>query len=175
MDVESRGDLMISNKAYEGFCKVIEDIIDEEKVQKMNGIYHHVDGVSCLDHSISVAYVSYLVCKKLHLNASAAARGGLLHDLYLCNWKETNTKQFKRLCLHPQMALENAKEYNLSKKEKDIIGNHMWPITLTKLPKCRESIVVCAVDKICALSEQTGIYWYIRVNDALRSLNKSIA
>lgn len=164
---------MIVKKSYVDFTEAIEDIIDDEKIQKMNGIYHHVKDVSCLDHSLFVAYVSFTICKKFRLNAHAAARGGLLHDLYLCNWEETNVKHYKRLFIHPQMALENASTFDLSKTEKDIIRNHMWPLTITKLPKCKESFIVSFADKICALSEQTGLYWRIQVSGSLRTLNKS--
>lgn len=164
---------MVAKKTYIDFNEAIKDIIDEEKIQKMNEIYHHVENVSCLDHSLFVAYVSYTICKKFKLNANAAARGGLLHDLYLCNWEETDTKHFKRLLIHPEMALENASTFNLSKTEKDIIRNHMWPLTITKLPKCRESFIVSFADKICALSEQTGLYWRIKANGSLRTLNRS--
>ena len=53
---------------------------------------------------------------------------------------------------HPQTALENAsKVCDLNKKEKDIILNHMWPVTFYRLPKCREAYIITLVDKYSAL------------------------
>ena len=75
------------------FAAVIRDLIRNEKVQQMEYIKHHVGGVSCLEHSIFVAYLSFIICKKLNLDAAAAARGGLLHDLYLCDWSKENVSR----------------------------------------------------------------------------------
>ena len=54
---------------------------------------------------------------------------------------------------HPSVALENAlKDYELSKKEQDIIKHHMFPLTIIP-PMCREAWLVCLADKICAGKE----------------------
>ena len=51
-------------------------------------------------------------------------------------------------------ALENARrEFTLSPVEQDIIEKHMWPLTLRRPPRYRESVVVCAADKLCAAAE----------------------
>ena len=55
---------------------------------------------------------------------------------------------------HPRTALENAcKYFNLNEIEKDIIEKHMWPLTLRKVPKYKESVVVTMVDKYCSTKE----------------------
>jgi uncharacterized protein len=51
----------------------------------MEKFIQHSD-VSCLEHCMSVSYNSYLICRRLGLNYQAAARGGLLHDLFLYDW-----------------------------------------------------------------------------------------
>ena len=99
----------------EEFRSCIADLIEHPDIQKMNQIKQHVDGVSCLDHCIFVSYLSFSICKKFHLNAVAAARAGLLHDLYLCNWSQTNIGPWKRLLIHPQIALRNAEIHGLSR------------------------------------------------------------
>ena len=101
----------------------------------------------------------------------AAARGGLLHDLYLCNWSQTNIGPWKRLLIHPQIALRNAEIHGLSDLEKDIISKHMWPLTLRKVPRHRESVVVNLADKICACTEMLRLYSKIGAAAALAKYN----
>ena len=104
----------------EEFRVYIDDLIQHPNVQMMNQIKQHINGVSCLDHCIFVSYVSFSICKKLKLNAKAAARAGLLHDLYLCDWSQTNIGPWKRLLIHPQIALRNAEIHGLSDLEKEV-------------------------------------------------------
>ena len=155
----------------EEFRSCIADLIEHPDIQKMNQIKQHVDGVSCLDHCIFVSYLSFSICKKFHLNAVAAARAGLLHDLYLCTWSQTNIGPWKRLLIHPQIALRNAEIHGLSDLEKDIISKHMWPLTLRKVPRHRESVVVNLADKICACTEMLRLYSKIGAAAALAKYN----
>ena len=51
------------------------------------------------------------------------------------------------------MALKNAKrDFRLTDREQDIIAKHMFPLT-PALPKYRESVLVCLVDKWCSTYE----------------------
>ncbi len=153
------------------FSACIKDIINDEAVQSMDNIKHHVHNVTCLDHCVFVSYVSFVLCKKLNLNYVAAARAGLLHDLYLCDWSKTNVSRFRRLMIHPAMALKNAEKFSLSHLERDIIIKHMWPVTLRQLPGYRESMVVNLVDKICACVEFMRLYHVFKAGRVLSSFN----
>lgn len=54
---------------------------------------------------------------------------------------------------HPKLSLKNANEIcDLSKKEKNIILRHMWPLTLCP-PRYREGYIVTFVDKYLATRE----------------------
>ena len=141
----------------EEFRLCIADLIQQPSIQTMDQIKQHVKNVSCLDHCIFVSYLSFSLCKKLRLNASAAARAGLLHDLYLCNWSQTNIGPWKRLRIHPQIALRNAEAHGLSNLERDIIAKHMWPLTVIP-PQCREAWIVTMADKYCSLLETMKIH-----------------
>ena len=99
--------------------------------------------------------LAYEICRILGLNAKAAARGGILHDLFLYDWhfhaKETGN-YFHGLT-HPRRALENAQRlFSLTDREKNIILRHMWPLTVTP-PKYREAYVIVMFDKYCSLME----------------------
>ena len=50
--------------------------------------------------------------------------------------------------------MKNAlKRWKLNDIEKDVIKKHMFPLTLFLVPKYKESIIVCLVDKVCATYE----------------------
>ncbi len=148
---------------YIQYRHCIHDIIDAPVVQKMSDYIQHGD-VSTLEHCILVSYLSFLVCRKLGMNYYAAARGGLLHDLFLYDWhnvpvKIRNPKDFFGMhgFVHSKKALKNAyKNFNLSLLEMDIIEKHMWPLTVVP-PKYNESFVVSCMDKVAAILEMMRI------------------
>jgi uncharacterized protein len=82
--------------------------------------------------------------------------------MYLCHWSAAGIGLWERLLVHPRMALQNTREWDLSPLEQDIILKHMWPITLRLVPKYRESIVVSLADKLCTIVELTGVYRLLR-------------
>ncbi|MDD2627590.1 MAG: phosphohydrolase [Clostridia bacterium] len=138
------------------FFIAIEDLIEHPAVLSSNLIMHH-GWTSCYKHMYNVAYYSYKMCKFLKLDWRAAARGAMLHDLYLYNWHK-EIGYFRELIKghhwkHPKIALENAnRHFDLTEKEKDIILNHMWPITV-KVPKYKETYIVSFADDICCFME----------------------
>lgn len=150
-----KSNLKEKNYRFYEFEKCIRDLLQNESVQKMKQFRHHRN-TNCFDHSLSVSYYSFLLCKYLGYDYISAARGGLLHDLFLYDWRTHQTGRLwkKHAFIHPYIALENAKIFNLNKIEKDIIEKHMWPLTL-KPPRYVESIIVCIVDKYSALLELT--------------------
>ena len=145
---------------YTEFYTIVQDLISNETVQKMKNFKQHYD-TSTYEHCFYVAYISYKICKKLKLDYKAAARGGMLHDLFLYDWrnsKELLNLERKHAFIHSKIALENAsKLFNLTNKEKDIIVKHMWPVTL-KLPKYPESFIITFVDKYSAIQESFAFY-----------------
>lgn len=142
------------------FYNTIKDLISNETVQKMKAYKQHYN-TSTYEHCLYVSYISYKICKKLGLDYKAAARGGMLHDLFLYDWR--NSKKVLNLerphaFIHPKIALENAsKLFNLSNKEQDIIKKHMWPVTIA-FPKYLESFIITFVDKYSAIAESFNFY-----------------
>ncbi len=140
------------------FNLIIADIINNETVNEMKKFRQHYD-TNCFEHCKDVAFYSYLICKKLNLDYEAAARGGMLHDLFLYDWrKKTSDRKSWHGFRHPRIALNNSnKIFILSDVEQDIILKHMWPLTVI-LPKYKESFIVSCVDKYCAIKESYEHY-----------------
>ena len=137
------------------FKNIINDLITNPTVQEMNNYIQHCD-TTCFEHCKNVAYYSYLVCKKCGFDYISASRGGMLHDLFLYNWrKKQRDIELKGLhaFVHPRISLNNSlKLFNLNNIEKDIILKHMWPLTIIP-PKYIESYIISFVDKFCAIKE----------------------
>ena len=140
------------------FELIIYDIMTHPTVQQMKHFKQHCD-TSCYEHCKKVAYYSYLICKKYGLDYISVARAGMLHDLFLYDWRirENGRKGFHAFT-HPKTALHNAMElFPLNAKEIDIIIKHMWPCTI-RLPKYTESYILTFVDKFCAIQETYSFY-----------------
>lgn len=148
---------MLRLKNYLEFRSCVTDLIAAPAVREMNEYIQHSD-ITTLEHCIFVAYISFLVCRRFGFDCYSAARGGLLHDLFLYDWHVKNSSVGLHGFTHPATALRNANRYfDLNDMEQDIIKKHMWPLTLP-LPKYKESLIVCGADKFCALAEITGLY-----------------
>lgn len=142
----------------EAYLAEVADLLENETVQSMaNYVQHGV--TSCLQHCISVSYRSWCSCKRYGLDARAAARGGLLHDLFLYDWHKHKPAAGEAMhgFTHARTALENAeKEFDLTEVEREIILKHMWPLTLNP-PKYKEAYIVVWHDKACSLRETFGL------------------
>jgi len=144
----------------EEFKTIVKDIISNETVQSLRFYKHHY-GSNRYDHSISVAYSAYKLCKFLGLDYISVARAGLLHDLFLYDCENPETRPENHLKEHPKIALNNAQNlFILNDIEKDIILKHMWPITFTS-PRYLETFIVSFVDKYCALKEWSNYSKYV--------------
>lgn len=141
---------------YYEFMSIIQDLIDNPIVKQMRNFNQHAN-TSCYQHCMQVAFYTYIVCKKLHLDYVSATRGAMLHDLFLYDWhnhiKPDKKWTSQHAFLHPKIALKNAKElFNLNAIEQDVIVNHMWPVTI-KIPHFKETVVVTFADKYSACRE----------------------
>lgn len=145
---------MDNREDWEGFLSCVEDLIHHPQVRRLDQYTQHANSTR-YDHSVSVAYKSYIWSKKLGLDARAAARGGLLHDLFFYDWQQKGAAPGPgcHARWHPYHALQNAKKYfTLTKREENIISSHMFPMGYD-LPVYRESFVVTWADKCCATEE----------------------
>lgn len=137
------------------FYSIINDIYRHEEFMKLKRFFHHNSSIYA--HVRDVAYFSYRACKYLRLDYRSAARGALLHDFFLYDWRNHDEPDLHRDKYHgiehPRIALANAEKYfQLNDIEKDIIVKHMWPLTLVP-PKYKESYIVTFADKYLSSKE----------------------
>lgn len=107
-------------------------------------------------HSVAVARTGLDMAERLgiRIDAESLVRGALLHDYFLYDW---HTGYPGPPCTHgfthPFIALRKAGEdFALTRREKDIIARHMFPLVPIP-PATREGWLVCLADKLCALHE----------------------
>ena len=151
--------MLMKNKDTE-FFNIVKDILSNETVQSLRFFKHHY-GSNRYEHSMSVAYLSYKICKFLKLDYTSAARAGLLHDLFFYDCENPETRPKHHIWKHPKIALVNAELlFTLNDKEKDIILKHMWPITFCP-PRYLETFIITCVDKYCAFKEWSNYSKYI--------------
>ena len=132
------------------------DILQSPNFQSTRQHIQHGD-VTVNEHVMNVARYSVALSDKLHIpcHRRELIRGALLHDYFLYDWHLPNKANPLKLhgFFHPGIALRNAlMEYDLTDREKDIIKKHMFPLTVIP-PSCRESWIVCCVDKACSVYE----------------------
>lgn len=133
-------------------------LIASSKVQKLSEITHHYYSTR-LEHSINVSYTSYKLAKKFGWDAKSTARGGLLHDLFFYDWRDTKFKK-SHAWIHPRIAKRNAQKLiPLNEIEEDIIIKHMFGATIAP-PRYKESWIVTCVDKYWAVREATLPWQY---------------
>lgn len=85
--IGSRVDLNDDNNKYAvEFRTYIEDLFDNDTVQKLDRFTQHFH-TSRLQHSLNVSYYSYRIAKVIGCDCRAAARAGLLHDLFWYDWR----------------------------------------------------------------------------------------
>jgi len=137
------------------FVELIKDYYKSNVVKQMDEYIQH-GTTTTLEHCENVAWISYLINEKLHLNADEKelVEVAMLHDLFLYDWHDVDPSRKTHGFDHPDIACNNAvKHFGISEKEQEAIRSHMWPLNITKIPKSREALIICFADKYCALIE----------------------
>lgn len=138
--------------AYAQYIADTKDILNSPALLRLKDYDQHL-GTSRLSHSIRVSYKSFRIARFLGWNARAAARGGLLHDMFYYNFRGSALSPREHCRLHPEFALANAStSFPLTELEGEIITSHMWLASRTR-PFHKEAYLVTFVDKYCAAVE----------------------
>ncbi len=142
----------------EEFFNCVRPLLDSGQVRAMKRWRHHFS-VTCWEHSVFVSWVAFRLARRWGWDARAAARAGLLHDLYLYDPFDKTAHPGSQCLDHPEFALRNARALcpDLSEREQNAIVSHMFPLAV-HLPRCREAWVVNLADKLCATIEVAHLY-----------------
>lgn len=138
------------------YMSTVRKMAFDPRLMKMRQFRQHGSS-NTYDHTLHVAIGAYKLAKWTHLKVDeeSMARGAMLHDFYLYDIKESGYSAWRHGTGHAMVALENAEqEFDLNDKERNIIYSHMWPLNITHVPKCRESVLIGIADKYAAVAER---------------------
>lgn len=161
---EARSDKAMREEEYDD---LVRDIMADAQFVQLKRFFHH--NSSIFDHAVRVSRSSYRVSCFFGLDRRSTARGALLHDFFLYDWRKHDVPDLAKEKFHgfahPGIALKNAeRRFDLNAIERDIIVKHMWPLTLTP-PRYLESFVVTLVDKAVTVSELMDRAFRVRPNE----------
>ncbi len=131
------------------------DILNSTGMEAAKGFIQHGD-TSVYEHCLAVTRMSIKLARSLRMaiDMNALIRGCLLHDYFLYDWHDGVKWHRLHGFRHPNFALRNARrDFDLNEVEADMIRSHMFPMTISKVPHHKESVILCIADKIVSTKE----------------------
>ena len=144
----------MNEKCIEIIKQYASDILSNEKYQMQSKYIQH-GKTSVLEHEMNVTLYALRLAKKFNLKIDerSLVRGSLLHDYFLYDWHIPDKTHRLHGFTHAKTAVKNATiDFELNQKERNMILTHMFPMNL-RIPKYKESIILCVSDKIVATRE----------------------
>ena len=134
--------------------KNAKDILNSDKYKSQKNYIQH-GKTSVLEHEMNVTIYALKIADKfkIKVDEKSLIRGSLLHDYFLYDWHVKDKNHALHGFFHAKKALVNASnDFDLNTIEKNMIYTHMFPLNL-RIPKYKESIILCIADKIVATKE----------------------
>lgn len=151
-----------AKKYQDDFYEHIHDLLEKKEVREMKNYIQHGKSTT-YDHCRKVTKTADSLSKKLrikNLDRRSMLRGAMMHDFFLYDWHIKGDGSHKLHGYHhANKARDNAAEIlGATIREQEIVETHMWPLTLTKIPKSKEAWIVCMADKhVSARETVSGI------------------
>ena len=133
---------------------IFKEIVNDDRFLKEKEFIQH-GSTSVYEHSIYVATTCVKIARKFNIKVdeNALIKGALLHDYFLYDWHIDDKTHRLHGFTHAKRAMKNANhDFKLNDIEKNMILTHMFPMNL-RIPKYKESIILCISDKIVATKE----------------------
>ncbi len=131
------------------------DILGSDEMQRTKSFTQH-GSVSVYDHSLKVTDMCLTLADALRIRTDRRSliRGALLHDFFLYDWHADEKWHRLHGYTHASRALSNAMaKFTLNRRERNMIYTHMFPLNVTRVPRFRESVLLCTADKIVSTAE----------------------
>ena len=111
------------------FLECVGALLDTGEVSSMKRWRHHFS-ITCYQHSLFVSYVAFRLARYFGWDYRAAARAGLLHDLYLYDPADGSAHPGNQCLDHPEFAMRNAAALCpvLPDRANIAIVSHMFPL-----------------------------------------------
>jgi len=138
-----------SDQAY------LNELLQDQRILNMSQYVHHKHS-DRLSHVVGVVQLSLRKAYRRGLNCDykSLIRGALLHDYYPYDQNDISQRPKWHWIKHALYAYEQAnKDFELTNIEKDIIRNHMWPLTLFHMPHTKEAWIVSSADSMVAIRD----------------------
>lgn len=140
----------------EELYEILSSYLSDTRVQQMKQYIQH-GSVSTYDHCLDVARKCLYWNRTWNMGADreVLVTAAFLHDLYLYDWHDKDGGLHRLHGFqHPARAAKNARRYlHVSPEVQQAIRTHMWPLTITQIPRSKEAWILCMIDKYVSLVE----------------------
>ena len=134
---------------------LLRGVADDPTAQEMKKFIQH-GSVTTYEHCMRVTRIAFWlnIHLRVHADEKSLVKGAFLHDFYLYDWHENDRSHRLHGYHHPERSCANAVAYfQIGELVQQMIRTHMWPLTITKLPRSREAWILCLVDKYISTEE----------------------